>query len=140
MDGRSILFMFISILVLSSFLLSYISYNELQHCDKLIFSLASPIAIIASYVPPMFYKVVSQDSALRSYIALVHLFFVLLATVISSLFYAEAYHLKDLCQENDTAMVFQLIAIICFNTGTILAHQITSTKDYARLQQNREDL
>ena len=140
MKGRSILFMFISTLVIAAFLLSYLSYNEVQHCDNLVFALASPIAIIVSYIPPMFYKCVDRDNMMRSYVALVHLFFVLFATVLSSLFYAETFHLADLCSVNETATTFQLIAIICFNGATILGHQIGTKSKYEPLTDTRDDL
>ena len=140
MNGRSLLFMFIAVLIVASFLLSYLSYNEVQHCDKIIFSLASPILIIVSFVPPMFYKVV--DRPLRSYVSLLHLFVALCATVISAFFYAETFHLRELCQQNDIATTYQLIAVICFNAATILGHQIKDKTPYTELdtELDRSDL
>ena len=137
MNGRSLLFMSIAVLIVASFLLSYLSYNEVQHCDKLMFSLASPILIIVSFVPPMFYRV--ADPRLRSYVSLLHLFVALCATVVSALFYGETFHLAELCHANDKAATFQLIAIICFNVATILGHQLKPKMDYQELNE-RPDL
>ena len=126
-----------TILVAASFLLSYLAYAELEMCD-LDFKLLSPLFVIASLLPPMFYGFIDRQSRMRSYVATAHLLATLVAVLFNSMFFAETIYLDQLCNINDSmAFTYQLASVVCLHLGIVAGHMIgRSMMKYQALERN----
>lgn len=122
-----------TILVVASFLLSYLAYAELDGCD-LDFKFLSPITVIVSLIPPMFYGFIKRESRMRSYVATLHLLATLVAVLFNSMFFAETIYLNKLCNlTNDNAYSYQLASVLCLHLGVVAGHMIGRKMKYERL-------
>ena len=122
-----------TILVVASFLLSYLAYAELDSCD-LDFKFLSPLTVIISLLPPMFYGFVDRESRMRSYVATLHLLATLVAVLFNSMFFAETVYLDKLCSITDSsAYGYQLGSVLCLHLGVLAGHMIGRKMKYERL-------
>ncbi len=121
-----------TILVVASFLLSYLAYAELDSCD-LDFKFLSPLTVIISLLPPMFYGFVDRESRMRSYVATLHLLATLVAVLFNSMFFAETVYLDKLCNIKSSAYGYQLGSVICLHLGVLAGHMIGRKMKYERL-------
>ena len=121
-----------TILVVASFLLSYLAYAELDSCD-LDFKFLSPLTVIISLLPPMFYGFVDRESRMRSYVATLHLLATLVAVLFNSMFFAETVYLDKLCNIESSAYGYQLGSVICLHLGVLAGHMIGRKMKYERL-------
>lgn len=123
-----------TILVAASFLLSYLAYAELDSCD-LDFKFLSPITVVVSLIPPMFYAFVERESRMRSYISTIHLLATLVAVLFNSMFFAETIYLDQLCNvANSNAYSYQLVSVLCLHLGIVAGHMIGRRMKYEPLE------
>ena len=137
--GRQAIFGFLFVSIITSAVLQFMIYQNLDSCPKIDFPLLAFIFIVVSFFPPMLYR----SKQLRSYIIMIHIATSLCGTLFSGASLAELHHVDHICGKNaDHEYNMQIAVIILYNLATIAGHFMgpRKQKNEEKMQQQGEEL
>lgn len=130
---RQAIFAFLFVSIITSAVLQFMIYQNLDSCPKVEFPLLAFIFIVISFFPPMLYRM----KRLRSLVVITHIATSLCATLFSGATLAELHHVDHICGKNaDYEYNLQIAVIILYNLSTIAGHFIG--KKNKNMRQNDE--